>query len=94
MIQVCEVIDVNQTNELHACIQPKSYDGCHDLIQKASSFNYAAVVSVKLNDYRIWNILCMIWGMSKDKTVNIMKNYDLKEKRQATIIFKCVVRKK
>ena len=47
MIQVCEVIDVNQTNELHACIQPKSYDGCHDLIQKASSFNYVAVVSVK-----------------------------------------------
>ena len=91
-IEVSEIIDVNKTNELCAWIiwnyyflkinfrfQPKWFDGCHDLIQKASSFNYMAFVSIKGNDYRIWNIWYMISDMSKDETVNIMNNYGLKE---------------
>ena len=34
--------------------QPKVCDGCHDLMQKAMSFNDVAIVPVKGNDYRIY----------------------------------------
>ena len=34
--------------------QPKRCDGCHDLMQKAMSFNDAAIVSIKGSDYRIY----------------------------------------
>ena len=41
--------------------QPKVYDGCHDLIQKAMSFN-----AVKESDYRI-----CFWYMSKYEAINL-----------------------
>ena len=31
---------------------PNLFDGCHELMQKAISFNDVAIVSVKGNDYR------------------------------------------
>ena len=59
--------DVNKTSCLCECItchywyfleisfrfQAKECDDCHDLMQKATSFNDVAIVSVKVNDYRI-----------------------------------------
>ena len=48
--------------------EPYVLNGCHDLQQKAVSFN-VAIASVRGNDYRIY-----FWYMSKDETINIMKN--------------------
>ena len=55
--------------------QPKTCDDCYDLMQKATSSNNVAVVSVKGNVCKFF-----FWYISKDKVINIMKNYDLKEK--------------
>ena len=44
-------------------------------MQKAMNFNDVAIVSVKGSDYIIH-----FWYMSKDDTINIMKNFDLNEK--------------
>ena len=49
---------------------------CHDLMQKAMSFNNVAVVYVKGNAYRI-----NFWYMSKDDAINIMNGSNLVDKR-------------
>ena len=83
MIDVSEGIDVNKTTDLCECIifhywhilklnfrfQPKLCNGCHDLMQKAMSFNDFAIVSVKGNDCRI-----IFWHMSKDELINLLRN--------------------
>ena len=51
-------------------------DGCHYLVQKATSFNDITIASVKGNDYRIH-----FWYKSNDEAINVMKNSDLKEKK-------------
>ena len=59
-----EEIDVNKTSEyiiyhywyfldINFSFQPKVYDSCHNLMQKAISFNDIIISSVKENDYRI-----------------------------------------
>ena len=50
-------------------------NGCHDLMQKAISFNDAAIVYVKRSAYRIH-----FWYMSKDDAVNIMNGSNLVDK--------------
>ena len=50
--------------------------GCHDLMQKAMSFNNVAIVYVKGSAYRIH-----FWYMSKDDAINIMNGSDLTDKR-------------
>ena len=66
-IDVSKRTDVNKTDGLRECIichygyvleinvkfQLEVCNGCHDLIQKAVSFNDPAIASVKGNDYRI-----------------------------------------
>ena len=48
---------------------------CHDLMQKAMNFNDVAIVSIKVNDYRIH-----FWYMSKDElAISIMHNSILNE---------------
>ena len=83
-----EGIDINKTNALKECeiyhywcfldknFNYESYlcNGCHDLMQKALSFNDVAIVSIKKNDYIIH-----FWYMSKDDAINIMKNFDFKK---------------
>ena len=63
-INVSEQIDINKINALRECIicecwyfremsflfQPKVCDGCHDVMQKAMSFNEVVIVSAKGND--------------------------------------------
>ena len=44
-------------------------------MQKAMNSNDVIIVSVKGSDYKIH-----FWYMSKDDTINIMKNSDLNEK--------------
>ena len=44
-------------------------------MQKAMNFNNVAIASIKGSDYRIH-----FWCMSKNDTLNIMKNSNLDEK--------------
>ena len=44
-------------------------------MKKAMSFNNAAIVSIKRNDYRIH-----FWYMSKDDAIVLMTNSNLKDK--------------
>ena len=54
--------------------EPHLCNGCHDLMEKAMSFNDVAIVSIKGGDYRIH-----FWQMSKDDAIDIMNNSDLKK---------------
>ena len=88
-IDMPEEIDGNKTKESHRCFicnyyyflninfrfQSKTCDGCHDLKQKAISFNDVAIVFVKGIDYRIH-----FWYTSKDEVTKILKNSNLKDK--------------
>ena len=51
-------------------------NGCHNLMQKAMSFNNAAIAYVKGSAYRIH-----FWYMSKDNSINIMNCSNLMDKR-------------
>ena len=48
--------------------KPEISNGCHDLMQKAMSFNDITIVSLKWNDCRIHFLY-----MSKDKAMNSIK---------------------
>ena len=62
-------LDKNFNYQLHLC------NRCHDLMQKAMSFNDVAIVSIKGNDCRIH-----IWYMRKDDAISIMHNSNLSDK--------------
>ena len=49
--------------------EPNLCNGCHDLMQKAMSFNNVAIVYVKESADRIH-----FWYMSKDDAISIMSN--------------------
>ena len=91
-IDISEGIDVNKTNLSRECVichywyfknigfkyEPYLCNGCHDLIQKAMSFNNVSIVYVNVegNAYRI-----NFWYMSKDDAINIMNGSNLVDKR-------------
>ena len=95
-IDISEGIDVNKTNlskkcdiccywyfkdigfkyEKYLCI------GCHDLMQKAMSFNNITIVYVKGHAYRI-----QFWYMSKDDAINIMNGSKLIDKNGVLYIY-------
>ena len=89
-IDILEGIDVNKTSLLKECSiyhywyfrnigfkhEPYLCNGCHDLMQKAISFDNVAIVYVKGNAYRTH-----FWYMSKDDPINIMNASDLADKR-------------
>ena len=56
--------------------EPYLCNGCHDLMQKAMSFNNIAIVYVKGSAYRIH-----FWYMSKDDAMNIWDGFNLVDKR-------------
>ena len=90
IIDISEVIDVNKINLLKECdichywyvkdigFKYERYlcNDCHDLMQKAMSFNNAAIVYVEGSPYRIH-----FWYMSKDDTINIMNGSYLVDER-------------
>ena len=55
--------------------QPHLCNGCHDIMQKAVSFNDVAIVYIKGSDYRIH-----FWYMGKDDLISIMHNSNLIDK--------------
>ena len=91
-IDISEGVDVNKTNLSKECdichywyfkdigfkYEPYLCNGCHDLMQKAMSFNNVATAYVK-------GIACRInfWCMSKDDVINIMNGSTLVDKRSA-----------
>ena len=86
-IDISEGIDVNKASLSKQCeichywyfkdigFKYEKYlcNGCHDLMQKAMSFN---IVYVKRNAYRIH-----FWYISKNDVVNIMNGFILADKR-------------
>ena len=88
-IDISEGIHINKTNLSKDCdicdywyfkdtgfkYEPYLCNGCHDLMQKATSFNNVAIVCVKGNAYRIY-----FWYMSKDDAINIMNGSNLIDK--------------
>ena len=56
--------------------QKYHWDGCHDMSMKTVSIKNLAIVYSKGNAYRI-----NFWNMSKDDAINIMKNFNLIDKK-------------
>ena len=89
-IDISEGIDINKTSLSKECDichywyfknivfkhGPYLCNSCHDLTQKAMSFNNVAIVYVKGSTYRIH-----FWYMSKDDAINIMNGSNLIDKR-------------
>ena len=89
-IDISEGLVVNKTNLSKECdichyyylkdigfkYEPYPCNGCHDLMQKAMSFNNVAIVYVKGSAYRIH-----FWYMSKDDAINIINGSNLTDKR-------------
>ena len=89
-IDILEEIDVNKINALKKCdichywyfkdidfkYEPYPCNGCHDLMQKAMSFNDVAIVYVKGTTYRI-----NFWYVSKNDANSIMSNSNLIDKK-------------
>ena len=88
-IDISEGIDVDKTSKSKKCNichywyfldKNFNYDtylcnGCHDLMQKAVSFENVAIVSIKGGDHRIH-----FWYMSKIDAIVIMTNSNLNDK--------------
>ena len=89
-IDISEEINVNKTNASKECdiyqywyfkdigfkYEPYLRNGCHDLLQKAMSFNDIAIVYVKGSAYRIH-----FWYISKSDAISIMNNSNLVDKK-------------
>ena len=89
-IDISEGIDVNKTNLSKECdichywyfkdigFKYQNYlcNGCHDLMQKAMSFDNVAILYIKGSAYRI-HFRCI----SKDDAINIMNGSNLDDKR-------------
>ena len=85
-IDISEEIDVNKTTLSKECdichywcfkdigFKYETYvcNGCHDLMQKAMSFNNVAIVYVKGIAYKT-----NLWYMSKNHSINIMSGSNL-----------------
>ena len=89
-IDISEGIDVNKTNASKECdifhhwhfkdigfkYEPYLCNCCHDLMQKAMSFNDAAIVYVKGSAYRTH-----FWSCTKSDAISIMNNSNLVDKK-------------
>ena len=62
--------------------EPCLCNGCHDLMQRAMSFNDVAIVYAKWSVYRIH-----FWYMSKDDAISIVNNSNLVDKKGVFYLF-------
>ena len=88
-IDISQAIDLNKSDKSKECdichywyFLDKNFiyeqylcDGCHDLIQKAMSFNDIAIVSINGSDYRIHFLY-----MNKDDAISILHSSNLNDK--------------
>ena len=91
-MDISEGIDVNKTNLWKECdiccywyfkdigfkYEKNLCNGCHDLMEKAISFNNVTIAYVKGSAYRIH-----FWYMSKDDAINIMNGSNLVNEKGA-----------
>ena len=89
-IDISEGIDINKTNAWKECdichyssfkdigfkYEPYLCNGCHDLMQKAMSFNDVAIVYVKGSAYRIHFCSC-----TKSDAISITNNSNLVDRK-------------
>ena len=89
-IDISEGIDINITSASKECdfchywyfkdigfkYEPYLCNGCHDLMQKAMSFNNLAIVYVRRSAYRT-----NFWYIRNDDTINITNGSNLVDKR-------------
>ena len=89
-IDISEGIDVNKTSASKECdichywyfeeigfkYEPYLCNSCHDLVQKAMSFDDVAIVYVKESAYKIH-----FWHMSKNNAISIMNNSNFVDKK-------------
>ena len=89
-IDISDGIDINKTGASKKCdichycyfkdigfkFEPYLCNDCHDLMQKANSFNDVAIVNVKGSSYRIH-----FWYISKDDAISIMRKSKLVDKK-------------
>ena len=99
-IDISEGIDVNKTSASKECdichywyfkdigfkYEPYLCNGCHDLMQKAMSFNDVAIVYVKGSAYKIH-----FWYMSKDYAISKMSNSNLVDKKVFFIFYFIII---
>ena len=83
-IDISEGIDVNKSNKPKECdichywyfldknfnYEPYLCNGCHDLMQKAVSFNDVAVLFIKGSEYRIH-----FWYMTKNDAIRLLNSF-------------------
>ena len=75
-IDMSKGTDANKTKDSQRCIICNYSSKFYDLMQRAVSFNNVTIIFVKRNDCRIH-----FWCMSKDEAINIMRSFDLNEKK-------------
>ena len=76
MSKECDICDYWYFKDIGFKYEKYLCNGCHDLMQKAISFNNVAIVYIKISAYRIH-----FWHMSKDDAINIMSGFNLVDKR-------------
>ena len=75
-------IDISEGKDIGFKYEPYLFNFCHDLMQKAMSFNNIAIAYIKGSAYRIH-----FWYMSKDDAINIINGSNLIDKRVVLYIF-------
>ena len=75
-------IDISEGKDIGFKYEPYLFNCCHDLMQKAMSFNNIAIAYIKGSAYRIH-----FWYMSKDDAINIINGSNLIDKRVVLYIF-------
>ena len=75
-IDISEGINLNKTSASKECVTIGICNGCHDLMQKAMSFNDVEIVYVNGSAYRIHFL-----HVSKDDAINIMNNSNWIDKK-------------
>ena len=88
-IDVSEGIDVNKTSKSRECdvcqywhflnkgfkIQSNVCNRCHDLLMMSMKLSEVAILNIKSAGY-----CCIINGISKDETINLMQNANFTKK--------------
>ena len=75
-------IDISERKDIGFKYEPYLCNCCHDLMQKAMSFNNIAIVYIKEGAYRIH-----FFYMSKDDAINVMNGSNLVDKRVVLYVF-------
>ena len=78
----CDICHYGYFKDIGFTYEPYLCNGCHDLMQKAMSFNDVALVYIKGSVYRIH-----FWYITKDDAISIMNNSNLIDKKGVLYFF-------